>query len=736
MAFSGLADRYNATYHELYKLPDKSSDSVEPFLEFAPDDPRKDEVSTDTQQTFPGTIRRETLRLGRFLKNSRGMMFLIDQAELQTGNVFSETRIYDPLFLGSLIDPWVHIQRPLSTAAATSISGNGVSPASDNQIGSAGRLQIATKNTVIGNRMGAKGATGLLNLILPGNPLVQAASSFLSAVQDGGIVGVDQRPEIDFQGEYFSVATWRGFTSQGKQGDPLSTVGSKLLKGDIAGATNALFNGIVSSVIGSAGTLGTLVDTSTSRGALSGDTQFAGYRYFVTNGSDETAVDRYIKDVIVFKSVPTGIAGQFRSVPTVHMAPWSSSPTLNAPNTTITPNTTQLATDAIKKVQTDINNTIRSIKRIGSFLFGGTPAPTQAFNPLNAIQIGPVSSTDPNPAFARMIYPDLSLQSRYADKAKTDTNLNTQIVSYKVTYNPNTMRNKGTAEDRVYGISQHLAGFGGGLKPNYQNNTDSLSPIQHTAPGYVIFDSINLTSPLFDNDADSVSNSVMKTIRDSGNNLIDFLFYDFVNSKVLPFRAFLTDMNQSSTANVAEQQYIGRIERNIVYIGVIREVSFSFRIQAFSKKEMSNVWTKINYLQGLQFPSMYSDGFLVPPLVKLTIGNVYKDQPGYIKSMTYKFDDDDWEIDEGNQVPQGITVNISYSIIEKQQMSTSSTFYPYGADSSAGSNPPVNVDSTLINNVLNTANTDNVQPINGPGALPVGSIVTQPTPTLADLLGG
>ena len=56
------------------------------------------------------------------------------------------------------------------------------------------------------------------------------------------------------------------------------------------------------------------------------------------------------------------------------------------------------------------------------------------------------------------------------------------------------------------------------------------------------------------------------------------------------------------------------------------------------------MWQRINYLVGLTKPANYTQGnqtnpsniysrFMIPPLVKFTIGDMYKNQPGVIKSV-------------------------------------------------------------------------------------------------------
>jgi hypothetical protein len=162
-----------------------------------------------------------------------------------------------------------------------------------------------------------------------------------------------------------------------------------------------------------------------------------------------------------------------------------------------------------------------------------------------------------------------------------------------------------------------------------------------------------------------------------GQDFINVFFFDYVNKVTVPFRAFITNLTEDVSPEYADNRYIGRIERNVVYVGVNRSLSFQLKIFAMSKNELEFVWRKINYVTGLCYPSDYNTGFMVPPLVKLTVGDVYKDQPGYIRSLTNMLDDDTpWEITPGSQAPMGITLSVNFSVLEKTQVRTSTILYP------------------------------------------------------------
>lgn len=143
----------------------------------------------------------------------------------------------------------------------------------------------------------------------------------------------------------------------------------------------------------------------------------------------------------------------------------------------------------------------------------------------------------------------------------------------------------------------------------------------------------------------------------------------------IQFRAFITDLNQSISPEYKTNQYIGRMEKFVSYTGVQRELSFKLGVLAFSKDELAAVWNRINYLTGLAFPYSIRRGILQPNIIRLTIGNLFTDQPGYVTSLSTNFNQitESWDIDKG--VPISAQVDIKFIIIEKRTALASSPFY-------------------------------------------------------------
>jgi hypothetical protein len=166
-------------------------------------------------------------------------------------------------------------------------------------------------------------------------------------------------------------------------------------------------------------------------------------------------------------------------------------------------------------------------------------------------------------------------------------------------------------------------------------------------------------------------------VTDDAGNKIDPVLISFAmgNDAHVQFRAFIRDINQSVNPEYKTYQYVGRIEKFISYVSVQREVSFKLDILSFSKDELKVVWNRINYLTSFAFPYEVNKGILQPNVVRFTIGKMYRDQPGYVTSLSTVFNEisESWDIDE--EVPIAATINISMAIIEKTTMTANKPFY-------------------------------------------------------------
>jgi hypothetical protein len=162
----------------------------------------------------------------------------------------------------------------------------------------------------------------------------------------------------------------------------------------------------------------------------------------------------------------------------------------------------------------------------------------------------------------------------------------------------------------------------------------------------------------------------------AGYDIIRFIFKSVADEKPMHFRGFISTIKENVKPEFAEQRYLGRTERFVNYGGAKRTVNLEFNIVAFSKNELDAMWTRINYLTGLAFPKGVSEsGFMIPPLFKITIGDIYEEQPCYIENLDYVMLDESITFDINREVSQVINVTLSLVLLEKRSRYHNSPFY-------------------------------------------------------------
>ncbi len=125
-----------------------------------------------------------------------------------------------------------------------------------------------------------------------------------------------------------------------------------------------------------------------------------------------------------------------------------------------------------------------------------------------------------------------------------------------------------------------------------------------------------------------------------------------VNTKYIPFRASIKGLSESGNGSWEEMPFIGRGDKLYSYNGFNRNLSMNINVVIGSVIELAPTWQRINYLTTLIKPANYTTSkyngamnrFMVPPMVMLTIGDLYKDQPVLIQTITMTVPDDAiWE---------------------------------------------------------------------------------------------
>jgi len=166
------------------------------------------------------------------------------------------------------------------------------------------------------------------------------------------------------------------------------------------------------------------------------------------------------------------------------------------------------------------------------------------------------------------------------------------------------------------------------------------------------------------------------------SDLIPFKFIDIPNEGRIIFRAFLEGISDNLSPEWSQQGYSGRPEQAHRYSGYSNTISFSFQVVPFSETEFEVIWEKLNYLKGLTTPAQYEPArgggsYMVPPFLRLTIGDMFNDVFGYFNSLTISVNEDmDWEINpEVGRLPKGIEVDVDWQVIQKRVPVARQKFY-------------------------------------------------------------
>lgn len=141
---------------------------------------------------------------------------------------------------------------------------------------------------------------------------------------------------------------------------------------------------------------------------------------------------------------------------------------------------------------------------------------------------------------------------------------------------------------------------------------------------------------------------------DDTNDLVQFRIAaidgDNPDQKIfMHFRAFLDSINDNYTGDWNATKYVGRGENFYTYQGFDRKISLGFTVAAQSKVELIPMYRKLNFLASNLAPD-YSrkTGYMRGPLVLLSIGGYFYEQPGFITSLAYEISQDStWEIGIG-----------------------------------------------------------------------------------------
>jgi len=664
MTFRNLEEQFQQTVNELYsntKFPSKEPSALHPIIITRPNDPGITYGQGDNRSTPIKRTLTDLERMTKFTTSMTGLKFLLNQEILQLSNPISETRFIDPSFIIKNVAPYAHFKRQLMDQTDVIVNDPDRSPASTPLIGIAGRLQKQTAADATSRIMGKDGQSSLVD-VLGSTLLGRTVSSIFQSLD--GTVGINQRPELDVQGRYYSSILYEGRHPMMSIGynalvDAFSILGMGL---GIVGIPNIFQNNL------------TVIPLPSTRG-YDDITP-----YFNPSLPASQTHQSYLIKVRADKK-----AG------------------LNIPSIT---------SEVIDKIVG--LGLVTALKNFAGL--GGVINKIRKYSSLSefqqAVSIGPVEPVPPN-VLAKI---ERSMMNRYVNKNNdtitaqarqgieiTKKNLSEQLkqlINNKPSWNKALIK-----RGIVGGITLENANQLTHVN-SYEESKEFYKSLYkvNERPGYY-HDLLNMTDAI---EGIPGQAPVQMSIKDQQiEDYIKVHFLDLTNNRLIPFRAMIEGLSETITPEFSSNRYVGRIERNIVYTGVTRSLSFSLYVNAFSPDELEFVWKKLNYLTGLTYPSKFtSDGFMGPPIIQLTIGDLYRNQPGYIESITNDIEDGtSWEITPGSQVPQRVRIGITFQVIEKEAMTASSKFYGYlepRSDAPLVTNTNISDKAAFANSLIDT----------------------------------
>ena len=668
MAFlKNLEERFEQKMEDIYgRARDmKDSAALHPIFVVRPDDPNRPQGTEDTARTVPiRRVARDEERMTAFLTSPRGVKWLVTQQLLQTGNAISETRLINPLFVNLNLTPNAHFKRQLTDQTDVSLGSSARSPASTPEIGLAGRLQKETADSATIKITSRNTGRSILSVL--GGQIGNTLSSTLGIGGNIGTLGINERPELMIgpKSQYYSVLLREGYT-------PFAQRELDIL-------TDAL------SAAGAVGSIFGLPDVFSGADPFVNPlpSQTAQMRYGITDASEAI---RYLSSSItpsrpiLLSPTSTRITKAVRGVNLIQSGFFAAS---------------LAGSSAVRKVVTSLSAAQDDITQI--FSAGTNQIPNNV--PQTEDLISDLSDRSKRKIANELSFPEFALENRYNTDNRTKfirealAEQATLIERYTDSIGTEEFPNRGiqggiTLEklkqinidkdanrDPFESTERAQQYFGSLQRRTISPNTDK------TAPGYYR-DRLNDIVRLKSKDSDTPGR-LPREIKGTETpvDYINVSIFDRRNDRLEPFRAILMGLSETTTPEFTSNRYIGRLERNLVYQGATRSLTFSLYVHAWSPEELRSIWDKVNFITGLAFPAGVSnDGFLLPPIAELTIGDMYINQPGYFSNINHSIEDGtSWEVDEGAQVPMTVLMNLTYDIIEKESMVSSSPFYSFG----------------------------------------------------------
>lgn len=159
---------------------------------------------------------------------------------------------------------------------------------------------------------------------------------------------------------------------------------------------------------------------------------------------------------------------------------------------------------------------------------------------------------------------------------------------------------------------------------------------------------------------------------ESYNDFVHFSIHDLSTGNVIPFRSYIESFNDSYNADWSSFKYPGRGDSSYIYESTTRKSSISWKVVALSQIDLLRIYEKLDYLASLMYPK-YKETFMEPTILKLSVGNWFRETPVIMDSLTYDIDPETpWDIDitqtqigakAAQELPMYVNVSAEFTIL-------------------------------------------------------------------------
>ncbi len=238
------------------------------------------------------------------------------------------------------------------------------------------------------------------------------------------------------------------------------------------------------------------------------------------------------------------------------------------------------------------------------------------------------------------------------------------------------------------------------LRDNLERGYESNAPNDKRSRNYTFKDGLNLeTDP--EANASPIDNDTIAPIVQPDGMIFPFYFesmnhFSLHPERFITFQATFSGLKETYKPNWNDNEFFGRSTKTYTYKNSDRTIDFSFIIWAPNRISLNLVKQRVNWLARHTYPSYTNiknsstKVIFEAPIIKFTIGDLFKNTPGIIQGLTFDWDNlKRWELSKDMIMPQGVHVSISIIIlhdrlmqnagaaIESQDKLMSSDFYSY-----------------------------------------------------------